>query len=113
MKSAWNYYKHDAIKEFPQIAYGVRCMAAGLLRLYDATHDIKYAQMAGQTASWLLGNNAAQQIMYDSKTGRCLDGINDATSCNMNSGAESTIEALLTLVEISNNSIAQKTLTEF
>jgi hypothetical protein len=88
-------------QEFPQIAYGVRGMTVGLLRLAEATGEIKYDQLAGLAASWLFGNNAAQTPMYDAVTGRCFDGINDSVSVNLNSGAESTIEALLTLVELS------------
>jgi len=38
--------------------------------------------------------------MYDPVTGRCLDGIRDSTTVNRNSGAESTIEALMTLIEL-------------
>jgi len=38
--------------------------------------------------------------MYDSATGRCFDGIRGASEINRNSGAESTIEALMALVEL-------------
>ena len=38
--------------------------------------------------------------MYDPQTGRGYDGINDTASINRNAGAESTIEALLTLQAI-------------
>ena len=75
-------------------------MVSGLLRLYDATKDRTYLTMAGLTASWLFGNNAAHQIMYDSSTGICYDGIRDSSTINKNSGAESTIEALWTLAEL-------------
>jgi len=86
--------------EFEQIAYGVRPMALGLLNLYEATHRKEYLVMAGLAASWLTGNNAARRPMYDPATGRCLDGIRDSVTLNMNSGAESTIEALATLLEV-------------
>jgi hypothetical protein len=85
---------------FDQIAYGVRPMAVGLLRLYDATRDSDYLAMAGLAASWLFGNNPARRAMYDPATGRCYDGIRDSLTLNLNSGAESTIEALYTLVEV-------------
>ncbi len=93
--------------EFPQIAYGIRCQAVGLIRLAEITGEIKYAQLAGLAASWLTGNNPAKTTMYDAKTGRTFDGINDANSVNKNSGAESTIEALLTILEISHNENAK------
>lgn len=87
-------------REFEQIAYAVRPMTVGLLRLYDVTGHSSYLAMAGLAASWLFGNNVARRAMYDDSTGRCYDGIRDSSTINMNSGAESTIEALYTLVEI-------------
>jgi hypothetical protein len=87
-------------KEFEQIAYCVRPMALGLLRLHDATGKAEYLPMAGLAAAWLFGNNVSSQPMYDPGTGRCFDGINDSTNVNKNSGAESTIEALLTVLEV-------------
>lgn len=86
--------------EFEQIAYGVRPMAVGLIRLYEATGNEDYLILAGLSASWLFGNNAAGQPMYDPATGRCFDGIKDSLTVNKNSGAESTIEALLTILEV-------------
>jgi hypothetical protein len=86
--------------EYEQIAYGVRPMAVGLIRLYEATKDRDYLLMAGLAASWLTGNNPARRAMYDPATGRCYDGIRDSLMVNMNSGAESTIEALYTLLEV-------------
>ena len=44
--------------------------------------------------------------MYDPETGRCFDGIGPEKEVNMNSGAESTIEALLILQAIQNHPIA-------
>jgi hypothetical protein len=90
----------DPPKEFDQIAYGIRPMAVGLLRLYDATGNVNYLRMAGLTASWLFGNNPAGIAMYDSATGRCFDGVRSGSEINRNSGAESTIEALMTLLEL-------------
>lgn len=96
------------MRKFPQIAYDIRGIAVGLLKLASATNDSKYEKMAGLAASWLMGNNPAQTQMYDAETGRCFDGINDSTSVNLNAGAESTIEALLTLVELSEYPTALK-----
>jgi len=85
---------------FEQIAYGIRPMTVGLLRLYEATHKREYRVMAALAASWLFGNNVLRRQMYDPHTGRCFDGLTDSATVNKNSGAESTIEALLTLVEL-------------
>jgi len=91
-----------------QIAYGIRPIAVGLLRLYDATKNETYLKMAGLAASWLFGNNIAHQQMYDTLSGICFDGIMDSLTFNKNSGAESTIEALHTLVEIDKYPLAKK-----
>ena len=98
----------NRIEIFPQIAYEIRCQALGLLELYKATGEKKYAKLAGISASWLTGNNVAEIPIYDSVTGRCFDGIIDSSTVNKNSGAESTIEGLYTLIEILNNPIAKK-----
>ena len=93
---------------FDQIAYGVRPMSVGLIRLYEATGDSTYLAMAGLAASWLFGNNASGIEMYDASTGRCYDGIRDSVTVNKNAGAESTIEALSTLVELEQYPYAAK-----
>ena len=95
---------------FEQIAYAVRPMAVGLVRLYEATGNEEYLTMAGLAASWFFGNNVLGQSMYDPSTGRCFDGIIDSTALNRNSGAESTIEALYALVEIERYPVAMKLL---
>ncbi len=104
----WKLGNENQADEFPQISYGIRCMSLGLLRLSEATGNENYAKLAGLAASWLMGNNAAKTQMYDPNTGRCFDGIIDSTNVNYNAGAESTIEALYTLVEIANNPISSE-----
>ncbi|MDE3056386.1 MAG: hypothetical protein KGJ59_00315 [Bacteroidota bacterium] len=93
---------------YDQIAYGVRPMAVGLLRVFDATQDSLYLTLAGLAASWLFGNNVARTAMYNPNNGICFDGITDSVTVNKNSGAESTIEALHTLVEIEHYPDAKK-----
>jgi hypothetical protein len=75
-------------------------MAVGLVRLFEATGNHHYLVMAGIAASWLFGDNAAGVPMYDPGTGRGYDGVRDSTTINRNSGAESTIEALMTILEL-------------
>lgn len=57
----------------------------------------KYLDLASQLAMWFFGENPAHEWMYDPETGRGYDGINSPTDINRNAGAESTIEALLSL----------------
>jgi hypothetical protein len=92
--------REDAVfAEFPQIAYDVRPVVSGLLRLYEATGKEEYAGNAALAAAWFLGRNKAKRAMYDAGSGRCYDGINGPDDVNLNSGAESTIEALLALMD--------------
>jgi len=84
-------------KKYAQIAYGVRPMVFAAAEAYRLTGEEKYADMAGNLGAWLSGNNETGKHMYDPITGRCYDGIIGQDSVNYNSGAESTIEALLTL----------------
>jgi multiple sugar transport system substrate-binding protein len=84
---------------FPQIAYGVSPVVEGYLALAEATGEPRYGVIAGLTAGWFLGANRPGTTMYDSATGRTFDGLTgpSAEQVNRNSGAESTIEALLAL----------------
>lgn len=86
----------------------MRCVSVGLLRLAAATGDARYARMAGLAASWLTGNNVARTAMYDAQTGRGYDGINGPDDVNVNAGAESTIEALFTLLEVEQHPEARR-----
>lgn len=101
MFKEWDLREPGGKKEFDQIAYGVRPIVLGLLRMYDASGDTDYLRLAGLAASWFFGNNPAGKVMYDTLTGRCFDGIRDSSTVNLNSGAESTIEALYCMVELS------------
>jgi hypothetical protein len=93
-----------------QIAYGTEVMTAGFWALYQATGEEQYARYAGLAASWLFGNNMAGVPMYDPETGRTFDGIDGSTSfrVNRNSGAESTIEALYSLLLLADDPLASQ-----
>jgi multiple sugar transport system substrate-binding protein len=90
---------------YPQIAYGIGPIVEGYLALAEATGERRYAVFAGLAASWFLGANPAGVSMYDEQTGRTFDGIDGSSSgqVNQNSGAESTIEALLALQRVTSN----------
>jgi hypothetical protein len=85
---------------YPQIAYGIEPMVFAAAEAYRETGQAGYADMAGHLAAWFLGANAAGTDMYSVSTGVCFDGISSPTSVNQNSGAESTIEALLTIQKV-------------
>ena len=88
-------------------------MIFACLEAYKITNDEKYAVQAGKIAQWLFGDNELGKALYNSETGICYDGISSENHLNMNSGAESTIEALLSLLEIEQNQFAQKVLIEY
>jgi hypothetical protein len=85
---------------YAQIAYGIEPMVFAAAGAYAATGLAKYADIAGHLAAWLLGANAGGVVMYNISTGVCYDGLSAGGNANLNSGAESTIEALLTLEEV-------------
>jgi hypothetical protein len=95
---------------YPQIAYGVNSITQGLLALHDATGDDKYGRMAGLAAGWFYGNNGARFVMYDPATGRGYDGLQGPSEfrVNRNSGAESTIEALMALQGVATDPVAAR-----
>ncbi len=100
-------------KDYEQIAYGIEPMVFAAAEAYKETWQNKYADMAGHIAAWLLGANDAGVNMYDTATGRCFDGISSASNINHNSGAESTIEALLTLQKVEEFSAIKTALNKY
>jgi hypothetical protein len=97
-------------RKAPQIAYGFRPMIYACLEAYKVTDDSSFAKQAVIISSWFFGHNFAYTKMYHPENGRCYDGINADGSINLNSGAESTIEALLALLAIEQNPLARATL---
>jgi hypothetical protein len=87
-------------KSFEQIAYGVRPMVFAAIEAYRLTGNDKYADVAGRLSAWFLGNNVVSKNMYSLATGRCYDAISSTANVNINSGAESTIEALLAMQRV-------------
>jgi hypothetical protein len=83
-----------------QIAYGVDSRLQSLLAVADAGHLPGLEHVAAVTATWYFGANAAGVPMYDPATGRTFDGISGDGVVNMNSGAESTIHGLLSMLAL-------------
>ena len=106
-----DHFQFVTYQKFSQIAYNFRPMIYSCLEAFRMTNDSVYAIKAGKITSWFFGNNVVNQRIYFNSTGICYDGINSESDVNKNSGAESTIEALLALHAIENNPIAQNTLT--
>lgn len=88
------------LKVFPQIFYGLRPVIWSSLKAAEVTGDEKYKRNAEGLSKWIEGRNPVAKKVYDETTGRAYDGILSTNEINMNSGAESTIECLLILLEL-------------
>ena len=98
----------DDYSRFPQISYCITPMIYASLEAYAITKDNNFAKEAGDLATWFFGNNPANQIIYNTNSGIAFDGIDSTNKINYNSGAESTIEALLSMQAIESNNIAKQ-----
>ena len=84
---------------FPRVLpFDVSCAVAGLAAVARATSDARYATAAANGRQWFHGRNTAQQPVYNRRWGLVYDGI-DNGHVSRNSGAESTIEGALALLE--------------
>jgi glycosyltransferase involved in cell wall biosynthesis len=70
-----------------------------LEKFYTVFKKEVYKQKAIIAFNWFLGENHLHQIIYNPCTGGCYDGL-EATSVNLNQGAESTISCLMARVSI-------------
>lgn len=98
------------LQKFPQIAYNISPMILASIEAYHLTKLEKYATQAGELGGWFFGKNAANRQMVHTETGVVFDGIDSGENVNTNSGAESTIEALLALQAIETVPTALQTL---
>ena len=86
-----------------QIAYGADARVQSLLATAEVTGKTGLRRLAGMQAAWFFGANAAGEPAYDPATGRTIDGISGSGDINRNSGAESTIHGLLTMLALDAN----------
>ena len=86
-----------------QIAYGADSRLQSLLAVASATHSKGIRQLAGIQAAWYFGMNKAGVAVYDRATGVTTDGIQSDGSVSRNSGAESTIHGLLSMLALDAN----------
>ena len=83
-----------------QIAYGADSRLQSLVATADATGQDAALGLAGIVAAWYFGANPAGEAMYDPATGVTYDGISSSGEVNHNSGAESTIHGLLSMIAL-------------
>lgn len=83
-----------------QIAYGADSRVQSLLEVADATGSSGFEALAAIQAAWFFGANRAGEAMYDPATGITYDGLQPDGTINRNSGAESAIHGLLTMIAL-------------
>jgi hypothetical protein len=83
-----------------QIAYGTDSRVQSLLAVADATGSAGFEALAGMQAAWFFGANRSGALMYNPATGVTYDGLQPDGTVNRNSGAESTIHGLLTMIAL-------------
>ncbi len=86
--------------ETVQIAYGADALLQNLLLMADLTGEEVFEQLASVAGAWYFGNNRAASPMYDTGTGATFDGLETDGRINLNSGAESTIHGLLSMLAL-------------
>jgi YD repeat-containing protein len=86
--------------ERAQIAYGADATLQNLLRTADASGLDGFRKLAAIQAAWYFGNNRSGVSMYDPATGRTFDGLEADGRINHNSGAESTVHGLLSMLAL-------------
>jgi hypothetical protein len=88
------YYQNGKKAEHDQQPIEASYMIQSLILAYKIMRDEKYKKYALQTFQWFVGKNSLNQVVYDSTTGGCFDGIGE-NAINLNQGAESTISYLM------------------
>jgi len=86
-----------------QIAYGVDSRVESLVATAKAATAPGLLHVAAVTAGWFFGANRSGTPAYNPATGTAIDGIEHDGRVNPNSGAESTIHALLTMEALDAN----------
>lgn len=83
-----------------QIAYGVDSRVQSLVATAKAADAPGLLDVAAIAAGWFFGANPNGAPAYNAATGTAIDGIETDGRINPNSGAESTIHALLTMLAL-------------
>ena len=86
--------------ETVQIAYGADSRLQSLLAVADASGRGGFDDLAAIMGAWYFGNNKSGAPVYDPSTGVTFDGVQADGSVNKNSGAESTIHGLLSMLAL-------------
>ena len=92
-QNGW-YNRNGKRSFFDQQPIDASSMVQTYLIAYSITKNKKYYENAVLAFNWFLGKNHLKQMIYNEITGGCYDGLSK-NSINLNQGAESTIEYLI------------------
>ncbi len=92
-QNGW-YNRNGKRSFFDQQPIDASSMVQTYLTAYSITNNKKYYEKAVLAFNWFLGKNHLKQMIYNEVTGGCYDGLSKG-SVNLNQGAESTIEYLI------------------
>ncbi|MHA7276080.1 hypothetical protein ACX80O_06070 [Arthrobacter sp. Hz1] len=81
-----------------QIAYGVDSRLQSLVSTAEATGATGLYELAAVMGGWYFGANRSGEPTYNPATGVTFDGVQADGTVNRNSGAESTIHGLLSML---------------
>jgi hypothetical protein len=95
-ENGWNPTPTDRT----QIAYGADSRLQSVLAVAAASRRPGLRRLAGVAGAWYFGDNPASAPMYDPATGVTFDGVSGDGVINRNSGAESTIHGLLSMLAL-------------
>jgi len=84
---------------FDQQPIEAHAMVSACLEAHRMTGDMVWYEEARRAFEWLLGRNDLRTPLYDFRTGGCHDGLHP-DRINRNQGAESTLAALMSIVEM-------------
>jgi hypothetical protein len=89
------WYNRNGVRSFfDQQPIDASSMVQTYLTAYAITRKKSYYHNAVLAFNWFLGKNHLKQMIYNDVTGGCHDGLSKS-SINLNQGAESTIEYLI------------------
>lgn len=97
----------DSVK-YPQMPSGILPFVSASVIAYNNAKDMGSASVAGLLANWFLGQNSAGMPIYNYKTGVCFNKIVNEKNIDKNSGANATINALQTFLEIEKVPLAKR-----
>ena len=92
-QNGW-YNRNGKRSFFDQQPIDASSMVQTYLIAYSITKNKKYYENAVLAFNWFLGKNHLKEMIYNEITGGCYDGLSK-NSINLNQGAESTIEYLI------------------